>query len=120
MSKYSGKLGELYQAYSRLVSQWPVDKLRPTHCYRNVLTQSMDRKFDKISVLRGDSVNQELTTIAKEIESLNSLLKSKYKTNYAVSDDLKDPVSNKGYYEKLLTSIDDAVKSNKTTSLRVD
>ncbi|KAJ1664370.1 hypothetical protein IW140_004124 [Coemansia sp. RSA 1813] len=120
MSKYSGKLGDLYQTYSRLVSQWPVDKLRPTHCYKNSLKQHMVSNFGRISALRGESVNQELIKVERELASLNNMLKSKHKTHYAISEDLKDPISNKGYYTKLLSSIDDAIKSKKATSLRVD
>ncbi|KAJ1800112.1 hypothetical protein LPJ59_001337 [Coemansia sp. RSA 2399] len=120
MSKYSGKLGELYRAYSRLVSQWPVDNLRPTHCYKNALKQHMDSKFDRIDAMHGEGVNREFAVVEKELASLGNLVKNKHKTQYSVSEDLKDPISNKGYYTNLLSSIDDAVKSKKTTSLRVD
>ncbi|KAJ2397170.1 hypothetical protein GGI23_003634 [Coemansia sp. RSA 2559] len=120
MFKYSGKLGELYQTYSRLVSRWPVDNLRPTHCYKNALKQHMDSKFDRIDEMHGEGVNQELAAVEKEIQSLSNLVKNKHKTQFAVSGDLKDPISNKGYYTRLLSSIDDAVQSKKTTSLRVD
>ncbi|KAJ2749001.1 hypothetical protein H4S06_004767 [Coemansia sp. BCRC 34490] len=120
MSKYPGKLGELYQTYSRLVSQWPADKLRPTHCYKNALNRHMKSNFDRVSVMRGESVNAELATFEREIDSLTNLLKNRYKSQSTLSSDMADPVSNKGYYTKLLSSIDNAVKANRPTSLRVD
>ncbi|KAI9500727.1 hypothetical protein GGI25_003924 [Coemansia spiralis] len=120
MSKYSGKLGQLYQAYSQLVCQWPVDRLRPTHCYNAVLKRQMNNKFDKISAMHGEKVNLEMAAVENEIAALENLTKSKYKARYPVSTDMEDPVSNKGYYKKLLNSIDEAVKLNKNTSLRVD
>ncbi|ORX72234.1 hypothetical protein DL89DRAFT_265843 [Linderina pennispora] len=102
MSKYTGKLGELYKAYSRAVSLWPADKLRPTHSYRDVLKRQMTNKFDKL------------------ISAIENLVSSKYRAENKLSEAITDPVSNKGYYTKLIASIDDAVKQNKKTALRVD
>ncbi|KAI7831955.1 hypothetical protein BX661DRAFT_204246 [Kickxella alabastrina] len=120
MSRISGKLGELQAAYQRAVSLWPMDKLRPTHCYKSVLKQQMNKKFDKLSALRGDQLNSEITVVQKELDALNNLVSNRYRSQYKVSEAISDPVSHKGYYTQLLNSIDDAVKTNRKTSLRVD
>ncbi|KAJ1957338.1 hypothetical protein EC988_000883 [Linderina pennispora] len=120
MSKYTGKLGELYKAYSRAVSLWPADKLRPTHSYRDVLKRQMTNKFDKLSALHGDQLNQGLAVVEKEVSAIENLVSSKYRAENKLSEAITDPVSNKGYYTKLIASIDDAVKQNKKTALRVD
>ncbi|KAJ2546089.1 hypothetical protein GGH95_006932, partial [Coemansia sp. RSA 1836] len=56
----------------------------------------------------------------QELKALSNLASNKYRSQYKVSGALADPVSHKGYYAKLLGSIDNAVKSDKKTSLRVD
>ncbi|KAJ1842369.1 hypothetical protein LPJ73_005827 [Coemansia sp. RSA 2703] len=120
MSRFTGKLGELHSAYQRVISSWPADKLRPTHCYKSILKTQMNAKFDRIGALRGDDLSRQIVLVEKEIAALNSLLSNKYRSQYRLSDGINDPVSHKGYYVKLLNSIDEAVKSNKKTALRVD
>ncbi|KAJ1722842.1 hypothetical protein LPJ53_002761 [Coemansia erecta] len=80
----------------------------------------MNTKFDRIGALRGADLNRRIGLVEKEIAALNRLLSNKYRAQYRLSDGINDPVSNKGYYVKLLSSIDEAVKSNKKTALRVD
>ncbi|KAJ1962806.1 hypothetical protein GGI12_002430 [Dipsacomyces acuminosporus] len=120
MSRYTGKLGELYKSYSRAVSLLPADRLRPTHCYRNALKQQMESRFEKLSTLRGEESTKEMSAIERELTALSNLASNRYKSGFKVSEALCDPVSNKGYYTRLLDSIDSAIKSNKKTSLRVD
>ncbi|KAJ1884933.1 hypothetical protein GGI03_000205 [Coemansia sp. RSA 2337] len=120
MSRYTGKLSDLYQSYARVIGQWPADKLRPTHCYKGVLKAQMKTKFDRLNSLRGEELSREAGLVERELEALSNLVSNKYRSQYKVSEALADPVSNKGYYTKLLESIDSAVKSNKRTSLRVD
>ncbi|PIA18427.1 hypothetical protein COEREDRAFT_79892 [Coemansia reversa NRRL 1564] len=120
MAKYTGKLGELYTAYSRVVSLWPVDKLRPTHCYKKELKQQMGIKFDRLSSMHGTQLNQELGRIEQEITALNNLVTNKYRLQYKVSEAITNPASNRNYYTKLLESIDKAAVSGKKNSLRVD
>ncbi|KAJ2449014.1 hypothetical protein EV183_005130 [Coemansia sp. RSA 2336] len=117
---YSGKLGELYSAYSRVVGRWPVDQLRPTHCYKKVLKQQMAEKFAQLSKISGPQLNPKLQRIEREISALNSLLDSKHKAQYKLSESILDPASNRGYYTKLLESIDRAAKSTNKGMLRVD
>ncbi|KAJ2813003.1 hypothetical protein H4S07_000997 [Coemansia furcata] len=120
MSRYTGKLSDLHQSYARVIGQWPADKLRPTHCYKNVLKAQMKTKFDKLNLLHGEELSREAGVVELEIGALSNLVSNKYRSQYKVSEALVDPVSHKGYYTKLLESIDSAVKSNKKTSLRVD
>ncbi|KAI8321436.1 hypothetical protein GQ54DRAFT_182479 [Martensiomyces pterosporus] len=120
MSRYTGKLADLHKAYSRAVSLWPADKLRPTHCYKNALKQQINSKFDRLNTLRGDELGREVDVIEKELAALENLVSNKYRAQHKVSESISDPVSNKGYYTRLLDSIDKAVKSNKKSSLRVD
>ncbi|KAJ2288388.1 hypothetical protein IWW55_006517, partial [Coemansia sp. RSA 2706] len=105
MSKYAGKLGELHTAYTRAISRWPVDALRPTHSYKAVLKQQMGRKFDKLSAIHGPQLNEELGHIEREIAALNNLLANKHKAQNKVSEAITDPASHRGYYTKLLESI---------------
>ncbi|KAJ2744238.1 hypothetical protein GGI20_003137 [Coemansia sp. BCRC 34301] len=120
MSRYTGKLSDLYQLYARVIGQWPTDKLRPTHCYKAVLRAQMKAKFDRLNTLHGEVLSQEAGVVEQELKALSNLVSNKYRSQYKVSEALVDPVSHKGYYAKLLDSIDTAVKSNKKTSLRVD
>ncbi|KAJ2140714.1 hypothetical protein IW136_002511 [Coemansia sp. RSA 678] len=120
MSRYAGKLGELHSAYTRVVSLWPVDKLRPSHCYKNVLNQQMNLKFEKLSTIHGTQLNQELDRIEQEITALNNLVKSKYRFQNKVSEDITNPASHRGYYTKLLESIDRASQSKDKGNLRID
>ncbi|KAJ2847960.1 hypothetical protein J3B02_004051 [Coemansia erecta] len=120
MSRFAGTLGELHTAYQRVIRLWPTDKLRPTHCYKSMLKQQMSNKFDRLSTLNGAQLNSEIVLVKSEIEALNNLTSSKYRLQYKVSDSISDPVSHKGYYTKLVDSIDKAIKTNKKTSLRVD
>ncbi|KAJ1822080.1 hypothetical protein LPJ60_002238 [Coemansia sp. RSA 2675] len=120
MSRYTGKLSDLYQSYARVIGQWPADKLRPTHCYKGVLRAQLKAKFDRLDALHGEELSREAGLVQREQEALSNLVSNKYRSQYKVSKALVDPVSHKGYYAKLLESIDSAVKSNKKTSLRVD
>ncbi|KAJ2447906.1 hypothetical protein GGF42_005314 [Coemansia sp. RSA 2424] len=120
MSRYTGKLSDLCQSYARVIGQWPADKLRPTHCYKAVLKAQMKAKFDKLGALHGEELSREAGLVEQELKALSNLASNKYRSQYKVSEALADPVSHKGYYAKLLGSIDNAVKSDKKTSLRVD
>ncbi|KAJ2726247.1 hypothetical protein GGI07_000724 [Coemansia sp. Benny D115] len=120
MSKFTGKLGVLHDAYQRVVSAWPVDKLRPTHCYKTVLKQQMNKKFDRLGSLHGEKLAIEYAQAEKELAALKNLASNKYRTQYKVSEAISDPISRKGYYIQLIASIDEAIKSNKKTGLRVD
>ncbi|KAJ2591952.1 hypothetical protein H4R99_006576 [Coemansia sp. RSA 1722] len=120
MSRFAGTLGELHTAYQRVVGLWPTDKLRPTHCYKSMLKQQMNKKFDRLSTLNGAQLNSEIALVKKELKALNNLVSSKYKSQYKVSEAISDPVSHRGYYTKLVDSIDKAIKSDQKTSLRVD
>ncbi|KAJ2465386.1 hypothetical protein GGI02_004711 [Coemansia sp. RSA 2322] len=120
MPRYTGKLSDLYQSYARVVSQWPTDKLRPTHCYKSVLKAQMKTRIDKLNLLRSDELSLEAGRVEQEIDTLRSLVSNKYQSQNRVTEALTDPVSNRGYYSKLLESIDAAASSSRRTSLRVD
>ncbi|KAJ2711734.1 hypothetical protein H4R19_003105 [Coemansia spiralis] len=120
MSKYAGALGDLHRAYARLVSQWPADRLRPTHCYQKVLAQHMDAHFARLAALQGAALAPELERTRREIAALQDLVASKYRAQYKLSPAITDPASHRGYYTKLLESIDSAAASGKKSSLRVD
>ncbi|KAJ1727661.1 hypothetical protein LPJ61_004459, partial [Coemansia biformis] len=118
MSRYAGKLGELHTAYARLVGLWPADKLRPTHCYKRVLGQHMDAQFDRMAAIQGAALGRELERVQQEIAVLQKLVANKYRTQHRLSAAITDPASHRGYYTKLLGSIDKAVASGKQLSLR--
>ncbi|KAJ2895069.1 hypothetical protein IWW38_002403, partial [Coemansia aciculifera] len=88
MSRYTGKLSDLYQSYARVVGQWPVDKLRPTHCYKAVLKAQMKAKFDKLDLLHGEELSREAGIVEQEIKALGNLVASKYRSQYKVSEEL--------------------------------
>ncbi|KAJ2160853.1 hypothetical protein GGF46_001910 [Coemansia sp. RSA 552] len=120
MSRCAGKLGELHAAYSRVVGLWPVDRLRPTHCYRKILKQQMTAKFDKLAAMHGPQVNREMARIEQEIGALDRLVASRYQSQFKTSPSLMSPASQPTYYARLLKSIDQAAASAAPTSLRVD
>ncbi|KAJ2796212.1 hypothetical protein H4R21_004804 [Coemansia helicoidea] len=120
MQKYAGVLGDLHRAYARLVGQWPVDRLRPTHCYKKVLAQHMDAQFERLAALQGAALAPELERVRREIAALQDLAANTYRTQHRLSATVTNPASHPGYYTKLLDSIDSAAASGKKLSLRVD
>ncbi|KAJ2782493.1 hypothetical protein H4R18_002245 [Coemansia javaensis] len=118
--RFGGRLGELYAAYAQVVQRWPADKLRPGHCYKKVLRQHMDAKFDRLSTMHGPALDGELARARREVDALQSLVAGEYRARFKAPESLTSPRSQPDYYRKLLASIDAAAASGKSSSLRVD
>ncbi|KAJ2355725.1 hypothetical protein GGF43_002517 [Coemansia sp. RSA 2618] len=80
----------------------------------------MNLKFEKLSTIHGTQLNQELDRVEQEISALNNMVSSKYRSQNKVSEAITNPASHRGYYTKLLESIDKAAQTENKGMLRVD
>ncbi|CCX09296.1 hypothetical protein FPQ18DRAFT_336129 [Pyronema domesticum] len=123
----------LHRQYINLVNHWPIDPLRPTVSFQNMLADRVERYFGthaqadetiptQNTPLRAETIAKEgaheavakpvvkfdQALIEKEINVLGNLLEDRFKKAYPVSDTMLKPKSNPEYYEKLLQELDEA------------
>lgn len=115
----------VYKHYQRVLTQWPVDLLRPEVSFQEVMRGRIDKRLlpssshtpqqpqDKVRA------NDALATPVPsqpfdekgELEQVNvlySLLENRYSKKYPLSDRILKPASNPTYYDALLKEFREA------------
>jgi cytochrome b pre-mRNA-processing protein 6 len=108
--------------YTRIISLWPKDVLRPTVAFQNTLqyraSQFLPAKTSpvepgsepKAAATPGSSSAASLDPKAEllNINALYSLLENRYSKRYPTSPALLRPTSNPTYYEDLMVELEQA------------
>ncbi|KAL2106972.1 hypothetical protein VUR80DRAFT_5898 [Thermomyces stellatus] len=107
----SKQVGLALQRYQRILSQWPVDKLRPNTQLQDVIKKDVDRKYGPNATVAPNEAAE-----LKQAAALLSLLNDTYKKKYPLRTTLK-PKSQPTYFEDLLEELDRAPDKTLMTRL---
>ncbi|THW45624.1 hypothetical protein D6D22_03457 [Aureobasidium pullulans] len=95
--------------YARILSQWPVDRLRPEISFQSVLK----RRLEAAPVAQVNQANTAQTQAPKarnelrEINALYSLLENRYSSTYPLSNAMMHPASAPEHYTTLVKELDE-------------
>ncbi|KAK0516983.1 hypothetical protein JMJ35_000138 [Cladonia borealis] len=111
----------IYKHYQRILTQWPVDRLRPEVSFQKIIQHRIDTQLKPPTTPPQDNVvsNQAQATIPtsvpfdeqgqlEQVNVLYSLLENRYKKKYPLSEKMMRPASNPDYYDKLVKELDEA------------
>ncbi|KAG2185950.1 hypothetical protein INT43_002388 [Umbelopsis isabellina] len=101
------EIQSLYRSYLRLISEWPVDRVRPNRDMKKVLTARVQEMFRQT-----DNAQVDIQEARRQLDALERLLSNEFKEKYPLSDKIVSPASNPNYYSRLVASLE-AQKSNK-------
>ncbi|THY72219.1 hypothetical protein D6C87_06534 [Aureobasidium pullulans] len=95
--------------YARILSQWPVDRLRPEISFQSVLK----KRLEAAPVAQVNQANTAQTQAPKarnelrEINALYSLLENRYSSTYPLSNAMMHPASAPEHYTTLVKELDE-------------
>ncbi|KAI5237833.1 hypothetical protein E4T43_07847 [Aureobasidium subglaciale] len=95
--------------YARILSQWPVDRLRPEISFQSVLK----KRLEAAPVAQVNQANTAQASAPKprnedrEINALYSLLENRYTSVYPVSPNMMRPLSAPDHYTNLVKELDE-------------
>ncbi|KEQ83369.1 hypothetical protein M438DRAFT_335987 [Aureobasidium pullulans EXF-150] len=95
--------------YARILSQWPVDRLRPEISFQSVLK----KRLEAAPVAQVNQANTAQTQAPKarnelrEINALYSLLENRYSSAYPLSNAMMHPASAPEHYTTLVKELDE-------------
>ncbi|CAD0050874.1 unnamed protein product, partial [Aureobasidium pullulans] len=95
--------------YARILSQWPVDRLRPEISFQSVLK----KRLEAAPVAQVNQANTAQTQAPKarnelrEINALYSLLEDRYSSTYPLSNAMMHPASAPEHYTTLVKELDE-------------
>ncbi|KAI5204708.1 hypothetical protein E4T39_03457 [Aureobasidium subglaciale] len=95
--------------YARILSQWPVDRLRPEISFQSVLK----KRLEAAPVAQANQANTAQASAPKprneirEINALYSLLENRYSSVYRVSPKMMHPLSAPDHYTTLVKELDE-------------
>ncbi|TIA25178.1 hypothetical protein D6C81_01998 [Aureobasidium pullulans] len=95
--------------YARILSQWPVDRLRPEISFQSVLK----KRLEAAPVAQVNQANTAQTQAPKarnelrEINALYSLLENRYSSTYPLSNAMMHPASAPEHYTTLIKELDE-------------
>ncbi|KAG9562846.1 hypothetical protein KCU77_g5264, partial [Aureobasidium melanogenum] len=95
--------------YARILSQWPVDRLRPEISFQSVLK----KRLEAAPVATINEANTARTQApkprneAREINALYSLLENRYSSAYPLSNAMMHPASAPDHYTTLVKELDE-------------
>ncbi|THX37582.1 hypothetical protein D6D10_05769 [Aureobasidium pullulans] len=95
--------------YARILSQWPVDRLRPEISFQSVLK----KRLQAAPVAQVNQANTAQTQAPKarnelrEINALYSLLENRYSSTYPLSNAMMHPASAPEHYTTLVKELDE-------------
>ncbi|KAF6235605.1 hypothetical protein HO173_006288 [Letharia columbiana] len=111
----------VYKHYQRLLTQWPVDLLRPEVSFQKAIQRRIDTRLKPSTTAPEDNVvfNQAQATVPTkvafdekgELEQVNvlySFLENRYTKTYPLSEKMMRPASNPNYYDGLLKELNEA------------
>ncbi|CAM0134945.1 hypothetical protein VKS41_000481 [Umbelopsis sp. WA50703] len=101
------EIQSLYRSYLRLISEWPVDRVRPNRDMKKVLTARVQEMFRQT-----DNAQIDIQEARQQLNALERLLSNEFKEKYPLSDKIVSPASNPNYYSRLVASLE-AQKTNK-------
>ncbi|SPO05527.1 uncharacterized protein DNG_08214 [Cephalotrichum gorgonifer] len=107
----SRPVGAALQRYQRVLSQWPVDKLRPNTQLQDVLQKALDKKYDPKAATAPDEAAE-----LKQANALLTLLNDGYKKKYPLRTILT-PKSQPTYFQDLLEELERAPEKTFSTRL---
>ncbi|KAK0113687.1 hypothetical protein ONS95_013935 [Cadophora gregata] len=109
-----------YQHYTRALSRWPVDNLRPDCQFPKIMRKRLEQRFLPVSsqptqtgttqAVAHNSVDEKL-----ELEQANvlySLLENRYSGKYPIKGELMTPKSNPNHYTNLIKELEEAPRSS--------
>ncbi|KAH0360735.1 hypothetical protein KCU65_g9196, partial [Aureobasidium melanogenum] len=95
--------------YARILSQWPVDRLRPEISFQSVLK----KRLEAAPVATVNETNTARTqppkprNEAREVNALYSLLDNRYSSAYPLSNAMMHPASAPDHYTTLVKELDE-------------
>ncbi|QDS77865.1 hypothetical protein FKW77_000214 [Venturia effusa] len=95
--------------YSRILSQWPKDLIRPEVQFQKVI---QTRAANAATIHEG-----EVTAELKNVNALYSLLDNRYSKKYPVPKRLLRPTSSPTYYDDLLVQLNQVPTQSRWSSL---
>jgi len=99
--------------YARILSRWPVDRLRPEIAFQNVLKKraeagpTLQIQEGNTAQVTTETRTRDPTQELKEINALYSLLEDKYTRSYSVSQEVMHPASMPNHYTNLARELDE-------------
>ncbi|KAH0264993.1 hypothetical protein KCU91_g11709, partial [Aureobasidium melanogenum] len=95
--------------YARILSQWPVDRLRPEITFQSVLK----KRLEAAPIATINETNTARTqppkprNEAREVNALYSLLDNRYSSAYPLSNAMMHPASAPDHYTTLVKELDE-------------
>ncbi|KAI4729973.1 hypothetical protein E4T49_02185 [Aureobasidium sp. EXF-10728] len=95
--------------YARILSKWPVDRLRPEISFQSVLK----KRLEAAPVAHLNEANTARTQPpkprdeAREVNALYSLLENRYSTAYPLSNAMMHPASAPAHYTTLVKELNE-------------
>ncbi|KAH7369873.1 hypothetical protein BKA65DRAFT_487188 [Rhexocercosporidium sp. MPI-PUGE-AT-0058] len=111
-----------YKHYTRALSRWPVDNLRPDCQFPQVMRKRFEQRFSPASSQSQKSTPAAAQAVASspvdeklELEQANvlySLLENRYSRKYPLKGSLMSPKSNPNHYTNLIRELEEAPRSS--------
>ncbi|KAL8912835.1 MAG: hypothetical protein Q9171_002213 [Xanthocarpia ochracea] len=113
-----------YRHFQRVLTQWPVDTLRPQVSFQNAMRRRIDKQLGPSTTdnTSYDPANESKDTLVTPLEPYNeeeqleqvnvlySFIENRYAKKYPLSNRLLKPLSNPEYYENLVKELEEAPK----------
>ncbi|KAJ9624175.1 hypothetical protein H2203_005626 [Taxawa tesnikishii (nom. ined.)] len=105
---------QIAKHYERILTRWPVDRLRPEVSFQNVLKKRIEGATPAQGSVPNAAEGAPAKTPAsgqapemKQINALYSLLENRYSKEYPVSQNLLKPQSSPNHYTNLAKEIEE-------------
>jgi cytochrome b pre-mRNA-processing protein 6 len=104
--------------WARIIKQWPVDKVRPTHVHFQNLMQSRVQKIQNPAAAASNVRANDAQAIPvepfnnekelKQINALYALLENRFEQAYPVAERYRHPRSNPTHFDTIIRELDEA------------
>lgn len=114
--------------WSRIIKQWPVDKVRPEHVHFQKIMQSrLNKLTSPTAAAAADAKSNDASVKApqpwdnqnelRQINALYALLENRFEKEDPIPARVRHPQSNPAHYDDLVRELDEAPNRSWVTSL---